>query len=276
MADEKLNIYCIDIGNTRTHCALVSAPAAKARRRLSESDFELSNCAEFDSAEFAKAFSSASPALECGADAVAWCSVVPKYAAELSDCLRARAVASMQLTWENSPLRLDMKAPAQVGQDRIAAALGAGLIFDPPYITVDMGTAVTIDLVDASGAYAGGAIAPGMHAFAQYLSERAAQLPKINPAMADYSLNIGKDTVEAMYVGCAKGFCRLADGIISDIEGEFFGGQSAAGKTVFTGGSVGLLPKKWLAGRRIELNLTQLGLAYAYILNISKTEYDKR
>ena len=92
-------------------------------------------------------------------------------------------------------------------------------------------------------------------------------MPKIDPSKADYSLIIGKDTVEAMYVGCAKGFCKLADGIIGDIENEYFGGESASAKTVFTGGNIRFLPLSWIGERKIELNLAQIGLARAYFFN---------
>ena len=130
-----------------------------------------------------------------------------------------------------------------------------------------MGTAVTIDLVDKSGAYAGGAIAPGLHAFTDYLNERTALLPRIDPSMADYSLSVGKDTKEAMFVGCVKGFCRLVDGIISDMELSHFAPEGARAKTIFTGGSVNLLPKKWLAERQVECNLANIGLYMAFKFN---------
>ncbi len=252
-----MRIFCIDIGNTRTHCAVVDGR-----------DFSVLSARDFMSAEFADVFASSDMFKNSGADSLAWCSVVPKY----SDCLREKLteIEAMQLTCENSPIRLDVKFPAQVGQDRIADAVGAGLFFEPPYIVVDMGTAVTIDLVDEFGRYAGGAIAPGMHAFAEYLNERAAQLPKINPAEADYDMSVGKDTESAMHVGCVKGFCKLADGIIEDIERDFFKGQSARSKTIFTGGSVEYLPKKWLAERKIESNLANLGLARSFLLNKGK------
>jgi len=252
---EKL-IYCIDIGNTRTHCAAVLCKRG---------GFEIASSGDYPSLDFADMFAQKKLFAASGAEAVAWCAVVPPYAAELSEALSE--IDSMQLTYLNSPLVLDIKTPKQLGQDRIADAVGAGVFFKPPYIVVDMGTAVTIDLVDSDGRYAGGAIAPGMHAFAAYLGERAAQLPVIDPSKADFGLTIGKDTVEAMYVGCAKGFCKLADGIISDIERDFFNGESARDKTVFTGGSVGLLPKNWLAGRRVECNLAHIGLARSFILN---------
>lgn len=67
-----------------------------------------------------------------------------------------------------------------------------------------------------------------------------------------------------------KGFCKLADGIISDIEREYFPEGGIASKTVFTGGSVKFASQKWLAGRKIESNLSALGLARSYILNEEK------
>ncbi len=252
-----LKIYCIDIGNTRTHCATLSCRGG--------CDFEILESANFPSSAFADIFREEALFEKSGSDALSWCSVVPQY----SDALRGnlRGIDAMQLTFDLSPIAIGLRNPERLGQDRIADAVGASLFFKPPYIVVDMGTAVTIDLVDAAGVYAGGAIAPGMHAFVSYLSERAAQLPAIDPLSADFSINVGRDTEEAMQVGCVKGFCRLIDGVISDIEGEFFFGKPAAQKTVFTGGSVGLLPKKWLAGRRIECNLAQLGLARSFIIN---------
>ena len=251
-----LKIFCIDIGNTRTHCAVVNAQSGV---------FAVESAQDYMSADFAELFETSDMFAKSGANSVSWCSVVPKY----SDALRTKlaGIDNMQLTSENSPIALDVKIPSQVGQDRIADAVGAGIFFKPPYIVVDMGTAVTIDLVDASGAYCGGAIAPGMHAFTDYLSERAAQLPKINPADADYDVSVGKDTVSAMHVGCVKGFCKLADGIIEDIERDYFDGESAMQKTIFTGGSILLLPKKWLADRKIESNLANLGLARSFLIN---------
>ena len=251
-----MKIFCIDIGNTRTHCALIN---------VQEGRFCVESAQDYMSADFAELFASTDMFGKSGADVVSWCSVVPKYSEALSPKLVG--VENMQLTCENSPITLDVKVPSQVGQDRIADAVGAGLFFEPPYIVVDMGTAVTIDLVDERGAYCGGAIAPGMHAFTNYLSERAAQLPQINPADADYDMSVGKDTISAMHVGCVKGFCKLADGIIEDIQRDYFNGANAMEKTIFTGGSVSLLQKKWLAGRKIESNLANIGLARSLLIN---------
>lgn len=247
-------IYCIDIGNTRTHCAVVDSRGYSVRES-----------ADYPSADFAEIFAKERLFGRSGAAAVSWCSVVPAYSAALSPLLDG--IDALQLTAAKSPIPIAIDEPSQLGQDRIADAVGAGHYFEPPYIVVDMGTAVTVDLVDASGSYAGGAIAPGMNAFVSYLGERAAQLPVINPAEADCSLVVGKNTLQAMYVGCAKGFCKLIDGIVADIERDYFGGSGAASKTVFTGGSVSYLPAGWLGARKVDLHLSHIGLAKSYEFN---------
>lgn len=249
-----MKIFTIDVGNSRTHCAVVEAG------RVSE-------VSDTPTAEFCEAFDFSSPGLP-----VSWASVVPSAAEKIRAKLDAAGVPHMNLSWKNSPMPLDMKNPEQLGQDRIAVAVGALEFFAPPFIVADMGTAVTIDLVDKNGTYAGGVIAPGLHAFVDYLNEKTAQLPKINPQDADFDMALGKNTVEAMLVGCVKGFCRLADGIIRDMENAYFGGKSAYEKTIFTGGSVNLLPQKWIGGRTAEPNLANIGLAKAYELNLNKTQ----
>ncbi|MBO7520621.1 MAG: type III pantothenate kinase [Opitutales bacterium] len=241
-----MKVFTIDIGNTRAHCAIVNGG-------------KVESVADYPSADFAKIAES----LDFGGCAVSWCSVVPKLSLKIGKIFSSRGAENFQLNSKTSPLKLDVKNPEQVGQDRIAVAIGAGKFFEPPYIVADMGTAVTIDLVDESGNYAGGAIAPGLHAFTAYLSEKTAQLPLIDPKDADFGLAIGKNTVEAMHVGCVKGFCKLADGIIADLEREFFGGKPARQKTVFTGGSVGILPQRWIGERLVEPNLANIGLAMA-------------
>ncbi len=51
---------------------------------------------------------------------------------------------------------------SDVGSDRIVNALAAREMYGKPAIVVDFGTATTFDVIDAHGAYLGGAIAPGI------------------------------------------------------------------------------------------------------------------
>ena len=125
-------IFTIDIGNTYTHCATVAVDAGR---------YCVLSTADYPSGDFARIFSGADMYALRSSGRVAWCSVVPKY----SDALRAvlDGFENFQLTNETSPIAIDTDFPEQVGQDRIADAVGAGLFFEPPYIAVDMGTAVT-------------------------------------------------------------------------------------------------------------------------------------
>lgn len=250
-----MKLFCIDIGNTNTHCAEIE-------------NMRVLKAFDVRTAEFVETFDFGA-LKNIGVEGISWCSVVPQISEKLGKKLAGIDIESVNLTHKNSPLKIDINRPEQLGQDRLAVAIGAAEFFKPPYIVADMGTAVTIDVVDASNKYVGGAIAPGLYAFTAYLNEKTAQLPLINPKDADYDMSVGKDTIEAMHVGCVKGFCKLADGIIADIEKDFFAGESAFDKTIFTGGSVNLLPKKWLAGRHIEASLANMGLARAFGL-ISK------
>ncbi|MEL6316710.1 MAG: type III pantothenate kinase, partial [Pseudomonadota bacterium] len=50
--------------------------------------------------------------------------------------------------------------PAEVGADRVVNALAAHQSYGPDLIVLDFGTATTFDIVDETGAYAGGVIAP--------------------------------------------------------------------------------------------------------------------
>ena len=79
------------------------------------------------------------------------------------------------------PIAVNVEAPAQVGIDRILNVLAARALLPPgtPAIVVDTGSAVTVDLLDASGAFAGGAIFPGYRLMAEALHTFTAMLPLV-------------------------------------------------------------------------------------------------
>ncbi len=58
------------------------------------------------------------------------------------------------------PLLVDN--PHEVGADRIANAVAAHARYGGPCVVVDFGTATTLDVVSADGAFIGGVIAPGV------------------------------------------------------------------------------------------------------------------
>jgi len=109
-----------------------------------------------------------------------------------------------QLTHQDLPLRVALDAPERVGLDRLAAAVAANWIRDPsrPAIVVDLGTAITVDLVTAEGAFAGGSILPGVVLGAKALYEFTDALPLVEfDAQDSPPAALGRSTIEAMRSG---------------------------------------------------------------------------
>ena len=109
-------------------------------------------------------------------------------------------------------LQISVDNPREVGADRIANAVGAIDRYGAPVITVDFGTATTVDLVGSAGAYHGGAIAPGVRVAAEALVEATSALRRVELAVPRHA--VGRSTVEAMQAGLTYGFAGLVDGLV--------------------------------------------------------------
>lgn len=104
----------------------------------------------------------------------------------------------------NLPIAIDYRTPQTLGADRIAAAVGAWHLFPgETCLVVDMGTAVTYDVVTADGRYQGGNIAPGVGMRLRALRSFTARLPEVN-GYGD-TPQFGFDTMTAMRAGAVRG-----------------------------------------------------------------------
>src|SRR5262249_48480639 len=76
------------------------------------------------------------------------------------------------------PIAVKVEAPEQVGIDRVLDVLAAKALVPPgtPAIVVDAGSAVTVNLLDDTGAFAGGAIFPGYRLMSEALHTYTASL----------------------------------------------------------------------------------------------------
>jgi len=128
-------------------------------------------------------------------------------------------------------LEVKVDKPGEVGSDRLVNAVAAHDRYGGPLIIVDFGTATTFDVIDATGAYAGGVIAPGINLSAEALHLAAAQLPRIAVERPDRV--VGTDTVSAMKSGIFWGYIGMIEGMVARI-GEEVGGEAL--KVVATGG----------------------------------------
>ncbi len=120
-------------------------------------------------------------------------------------------------------LPVHMDNPREVGTDRVANAVAAAARWEGSVIVVDLGTAITFDVVDGAGRYVGGAIAPGVGISVEALRRHGAQLRQVE-VEAPRSV-IAKNTIEALQSGAVNGFAGLVDGIVTRIVAELGGSQ---------------------------------------------------
>lgn len=101
------------------------------------------------------------------------------------------------------PITIDYGTPGTLGEDRIAAAVGAWSLFpNQSILVVDAGTAVTYDAVTADGRFAGGNIAPGITMRLSALHRYTARLPLLKmPHTIGTKDFLGHDTASAMILG---------------------------------------------------------------------------
>ena len=115
-------------------------------------------------------------------------------------------------------LNIRLAVQSQVGADIVADAVAALEKFEPPIVTIDMGTATTLSVVDREGIFRGGMILPGLRLSVDALSARAAQLPCITFTQPEGLL--GTDTVSCMRSGALYGAAAALEGISLRLEEE--------------------------------------------------------
>jgi type III pantothenate kinase len=154
-------------------------------------------------------------------------------------------------------IEIDVKEPQSLGADRAVNTIAAHALHKGDLIVIDFGTATTFDVVDFTGAYKGGIIAPGINLSLDALVTAAAKLPRIAiEAPADPSV-IGRDTVSQMHIGIYWGYIAMIEGLVTRMKAEV--GRPV--KVIATGGLASLFEKQTSVFDAIEPDLTIQGLA---------------
>jgi type III pantothenate kinase len=155
------------------------------------------------------------------------------------------------------PIALDVDEPQNVGADRALNAIAAHDKYQGDMIVIDFGTATTFDVVDYTGAYKGGIIAPGINLSIDALVNAAAKLPRIAIEVpADKSV-IGRTTASQMLTGVDWGYVAMMEGLVARLKREI--GRPV--KVIATGGLATLFDEQTDLFDVVEPDLTIQGLS---------------
>lgn len=151
--------------------------------------------------------------------------------------------------------------PSSVGADIISACVATHYIYGSPALIIDIGTATKMIALNDAGAFIGVSIIPGVLMSLNALSERTAQLPKIDLS-APHNV-IGKNTIDCMKSGVVFGNASMLDGMIDRINDEV--GKEL--KVYVTGGLASVLVPHCKHKMTLDKNLVLKGLNIIYKKN---------
>ncbi len=253
-------ILLVDIGNTSTLLAWMSARGIEGHRRYLRRNGVEANLAEACRDLQGK-----------DARAVLLCSVVPELSGpwlrQLTQCLQC---PGWQLTpGGDMPLEVNYPEPSRIGADRLANAIAALARVPAPLVVADFGTALTFDIVDEQGAYIGGVISPGVEMMYRSLGEKTALLPLLDPKPTDRV--IGRSTEEAMHAGSFYGYRGMVREIVHEIQAQL---QVPELRLLATGGFAAEVLRDFGEAVEVVPDLTLEGLALAWSAVTGEELYD--
>lgn len=114
------------------------------------------------------------------------------------------------------PIINKYKTPETLGNDRIAAVVGAISLFpNKDILVIDAGTCITYDFINSEKEYFGGSISPGLKLRFKSLHNFTDKLPLINDAI-DYEVKLtGNSTKACIISGVVNGIILEIDGMIN-------------------------------------------------------------
>lgn len=182
-----MSVWLFDLGNTRLKCAPLTDGRVGDVVVLPHREADLPAAmaqalpARFDAAHVA---SVASESLR-----VALLQALAQHTRRISLARTQAALAGLRIAYAQ---------PHKLGVDRFLAMLAAHQRFKEAILLCGVGTALTVDLVDAQGQHRGGRIAPSPTLMREALHARAPHLPAEGGAYLDFAA----DTEDALVSGC--------------------------------------------------------------------------
>ena len=202
-------LLALDIGNTNTKSALFDGD------RLM--DFTVHTKIEetieyIDKTTFEKA---------------AICSVNPALQKIIFNKITVKGVSIFQVNIKQRlNLMIEYETPSTLGLDRVCSVVGAldlatndKIISENQFLmTIDFGTATTINIVSPDRKFIGGLIAPGIHIMLKSLNEQTAQLPL--PNQQSYQGLIGNSTNSSIFSGVLTATIGMINETMNHLKNE--------------------------------------------------------
>ena len=152
------------------------------------------------------------------------------------------------------PIENEYKSKETLGKDRIAAVVGANLLFPSEnLLVIDAGTAITYDIVTKNNTYIGGNISPGIDMRFKALNKFTGKLPLV--CLKNEKQLYGVTTETAIRAGVQNGVIYEVDRTIDEFNASYHDL-----KIILTGGNTDFFDKKLKNSFFVNLNLVAIGL----------------
>lgn len=250
-------LFACDVGNTRAAFALVMGGRIQEVVRVPLAGLDdLADCFTLDAAE-----------RHGRTDAPFVVSSVNPAATERIRSLAADLTSGAVLFARHDfPVPIDtcVDHPDRVGVDRLLGALAAYGAAGGAAVVVGVGTAVTVDAVDAAGRFLGGSILPSPSVGAWSLKQKTAALPEVTLSVGGPAPEaVGRNTEAAIRSGLLLGTAGAVERLV-DEQRKSLGGEV---RVIATGGGLPLLARSLRCLDETRPNLVLEGLVAAYLVS---------
>lgn len=162
-------------------------------------------------------------------------------------------------SYRDLPLVVALDQPERVGIDRLLSAVAANRRRPAgvPAVIVDAGSAVTVDYVDARGAFCGGAIFPGLRLMSRALHDYTALLPLIDVQAPQPAP--GTSTQEALATGIYHAVLGGSERLIDELRAQ----AGATPLVYLTGGDAPLLSRRMREAHHLWPEMTLEGILHS-------------
>jgi len=183
---------------------------------------------------------------------IAVASVSPSVSKKIEELFSSLKKEILKIKPQDCNIPLNIKNKKCVGIDRVLNCKAAFSIYKRPCIVIDIGTAITIDVVDKKGNFTGGVILPGPELWIKSLETTSL----INsPSLLKKNILVGKNTDECITSGINNGISGAIENIVKKLK-KFYKNSVV----ILTGGWCDYYSKKIKIKKRIRKYLTLEGI----------------